>query len=160
MELLVRFANEVNYVMGRMLQEYNAFDREGEKEWSKVSQSLTDFVQDIKTDERIPEIHGASNVSALHKSYLTGKNKLFMHEVNMHLLTMFTADEYTQVEKALGRAYYRAMRCNSVESKSPISEVDAIGIFFNNPWLITLYVIRLNYFTPIVSISEGRPDET
>lgn len=151
MEVLNQFIAETNYVVGRMVQEYNSFDVQGEDKWAKVSRQLTDFTQDVKTDERIPKIIGASVVSELHKAYMTGQYQIFTHEINMHLMTLFTTEQYDIVRKALGRAYYAAMRCSQVQGGSEITEVEANSIFMNNPWLITLYLVRMNYFTPIVS---------
>ena len=151
MEIINSFISEVNYVVGRMLQEYNSFDEKDQTKWANVSMQLSEFVQEVKTDERLPKIIGASVVSDLHKAYMTGKFKIFLHEINMHLMTMFDEDDYGKIRKALGRAYYAAMRCNKVNGQADISSEEAELIFMNNPWLISLYLVRMNYFTPIVS---------
>lgn len=165
MALVDEFLAETNFVVGRMLEEYNNFgdpkDVDSRVKWGKVSLGLSVFVEEVKTDERIPKIVGAPIISDLHKAYMTDKNVLYMHEINMHLMTMFDASKYVEMANTLGRAYHASMRCNTVDGKSEIDEQAAINIFRNNPWLIGLYMVRMNYFTAIALTIEGnKPNET
>lgn len=150
--LLKQAIEEVNFVVGRLLAEYNAFDGEDETKWSKVSTQLTDFIQEVKTDERLPLIIGASEVSKLHKAYLEGSFKLFTHEINMHLMSHFTEAELDEIVLVLGRGYFSSLKCLQKEGSAEIDLAQATSVFDRNRWLISLYLIRMNYFTPIVQI--------
>lgn len=150
MLLIKRFLEETNQVVGRLLIEYNSFDAEDEVKWNKVSTRLTDFVQEVKTDERLPLIHGAPQISKLHQAYMSGDFKLFTHEINMHLLSTFSEMEVEEISKILGRGYYSSMQCDAVGGETNIELEQAIDIFRNNRWLISLYMVRMNFFTSIL----------
>jgi hypothetical protein len=150
MDLLESFLDETNFVVGRMLIEYNSHDGDDETKFAKVSTELSDFVRDVKVDERLPEIVNASVISDLHRSYMQSSTKTFMHEINMYLMTKFSDDAYTTLATALANGYWRAMQANAVTKESIVSESECVSIFTNNQWLISLFLIRMNFFTSIV----------
>lgn len=157
MTLIKSFIEETNFVVGRLLAEFNAFDAPGETKFANVSTQLTNFVQEVKTDERLPMIEGASTVSKLHSAYMTGEFKIFTHEINMHLMSQFTEAEILAVATTLGSGYHQAMSCNAVNGHIDLTQEQAIDVFKTNRWLISLYMVRMNYFTPIV-IRVEKPD--